>query len=108
LLWENLEVGFQNPKRSFGIQRVKPQPSSMKAISDSERILQMAVDGIPRVAQAIPTIPIGDSARALKAVERSYCQTALDAGYSETQAEGWAAALMFQMRAEMEKQKSSG
>lgn len=80
----------------------------MKPTSYSERILQMAVAGVPRVAQAIAEIPVEDRARALGAAERSYCQTALDAGYRETQAEGWASALVFQMRAEMEKQKSSG
>ena len=63
----------------------------------------MAVLGIPRVAQAIAEIPVERRARALQAAERSYCQTALDAGYRETQAEGWAAALMFQLRAEMER-----
>ena len=68
----------------------------MKSSSDSERILQMAVLGIPHVAQAIAEIPVKDRAKALQAAERSYCQTALDAGYRETQAEGWAAALMFQ------------
>ena len=68
----------------------------------------MAVDGIPRVAQAIAEIPVEDRTRALGAAERSYRQTALDAGYRETQAERWAAALTFQLRAETEKQKSPG
>jgi hypothetical protein len=74
----------------------------MKSSSESERTLQMAVAGIPRVAQAIAAIPVEDRPRALEAAERSYCRTALDAGYGEAQAEGWAAALMSQLRAEME------
>jgi hypothetical protein len=51
-------------------------------------------------------MPAEDRARALEAAERSYCQTALDLGYGEAQAESWAAALMFRLRAEMEKQRS--
>jgi hypothetical protein len=74
----------------------------MKPISDSERILQMAIGGIARVAHVIGAMPIEDRAKALEAAERSYCQTALGVGYSETQAEGWAAALISQIRAEME------
>lgn len=77
----------------------------MTSSSESERILEMAAAGIPRVAQAIAAISVEDRIKALEAAERSYCQTALDIGYGEAQAEGWAAALMFQLRAELEKQK---
>jgi hypothetical protein len=80
----------------------------MKSSLDSERILQMAAAGIPRVAQAIAAMPVSDWSTALAAAERSYYQTALDAGYGDTQAEGWAAALIFQLRAEMENQKPAG
>jgi hypothetical protein len=40
-----------------------------------------------RVAQAIAAMPAEERARALEAAERSYCQTALDLGYGEAQAE---------------------
>jgi len=78
---------------------------AMTSSSESERILEMAAAGIPRVAQAIAAISVEDRIKALEAAERSYCQTALDIAYGEAQAEGWAAALMFQLRAELEKQK---
>ena len=78
----------------------------MASNSESEQILEMAIAGISRVAQAIAAMPAEDRARALEAAERSYCQTALDLGYGEAQAESWAAALMFRLRAEIEKQKS--
>ena len=71
----------------------------MASNSESEQILEMAIAGISRVAQAIAAMPAEDRARALEAAERSYCQTALDLGYGETQAESWAAALMFRLRA---------
>ena len=66
----------------------------------------MAIAGISRVAQAIAAMPAEDRARALEAAERSYCQTAREFGYGDAEAESWAAALMFKLRAEIEKQKS--
>ena len=66
----------------------------MASNSESEQILEMAIAGISRVAQAIAAMPAEDRARALEAAERSYCQTALDLGYGEAQAESWAAALI--------------
>ena len=66
----------------------------MASNSESEQILEMAIAGISRVAQAIAVMPAEDRARALEAAERSYCQTALDLGYAEAQAESWAAALI--------------
>ena len=79
----------------------------MASNSESDQISEMAIAGISRVAQAIAAMPAEDSARALEAAERSYCQTALDLGYGEAQAESWAAALMFRLRAEVEKQNSA-
>ena len=61
----------------------------MASNSESEQILEMAIAGISRVAQAIAAMPAEDRARALEAAERSYCQTALDLGYAEAQAESW-------------------
>ena len=55
----------------------------------------------PRPSTALPLL------FGLEAAERSYCQTALDLGYGEAQAESWAAALMFRLRAEVEKQISA-
>ena len=76
----------------------------MASNSESEQILEMAIAGISRVAQAIAAMPAEDRARALEAAERSYWQTAREFGYGDAEAESWVAALMFRLRAEMEKQ----
>jgi hypothetical protein len=75
--------------------------NSMAPRSEDEEILEMAIDGISRVAEAIAAMPVEDRVKAFEAVERSYCETALDLGYEETQAQGWAAALMVRLRAEV-------
>ena len=66
----------------------------------------MAIAGISRVAQAIAAMPGEGRARTLEAAERSYWQTAREFGYGDAEAESWAAALMFKLRAEIDKQKS--
>ena len=65
-------------------------------------ILQAAVAGIPRLAQAIAAIPAEDRAIALTAVERSYLQTAKDLGGVDKFAQDWVSAVIFQLRAEIE------
>ena len=47
----------------------------MAASRDSERFLEEALSGIPRVAKAIADIPTALQQRALEAAERSYRQT---------------------------------
>jgi hypothetical protein len=74
----------------------------MKSNSDVSEFCKWRFAWIPCVAQTVAAMPIDDRATALEAAERSYCQTALDAGYRQTQLEGWAAALMFQLRAEVD------
>jgi len=63
-----------------------------------EEALENALAGISRVAQAVVELAAEDRARALQAAERSYCQTAQALGYGELQAQGWAAAVMSQLR----------
>lgn len=69
--------------------------------SRETEILQAAIDGIPRLAQAIAAIPEQDRAIALRAVERSYLQTAIDLGGADKFAQDWASAVMVQLRAEV-------
>jgi len=76
---------------------------SLRASSSQEaEILQAAVDGIPRLAQAIAGIPAQDRATALRAAEQSYLQTAKDLGGADKFAQDWASAVMLQLRAEVE------
>lgn len=71
----------------------------MTSMRSDEEALEKALAGISRVAQAVVALAAEDRARALQAAERSYCQTARALGYSERQAQGWAAAVMEQMLA---------
>ena len=100
-----LNCSYGGPKKVNILNSIR-SADVMASNSESEQILEMAIAGISRVALAIAAMPAEDRARALEAAERSYCQTALNLGYAEAQAESWVAALMFRLRAEMEKQKS--
>jgi hypothetical protein len=65
--------------------------------------LENVVIGLPRVAQALIALDSEDKERALAAVERAYQKAAAEFGYSPSQAEGWAAAIMVDLRAEIDK-----
>ena len=73
--------------------------------SQEAEILRAAVAGIPRVAQAIAAIPAEHRASAFDAAEHSYLQTAKDLGGADEFAENWAAAIMQQLRAEVEQRE---
>jgi len=73
----------------------------MASISEEEEILEAAVAGIPRVAEAVASIPEKARAKALTAVESTYRQTMLDLGYEEGPAESWVSTIMVRLQAEM-------
>ena len=75
----------------------------MESSLKREEVLESAIGGISRVAEAIAAIRGADRAKALDAVERSYRQTALDLGYREAAAQEWTAAVMFRLRTELAK-----
>ena len=70
--------------------------------SQEAKILQAAVAGIPRVAQAIAAIPAEHRASAFAAAERCYLQTAKDLGCADKFAQNWASAVMLQLQAQVE------
>lgn len=73
----------------------------MASILKDEEVLEAAVLGLPQVAHAIANLPDENRAVALKAVEQSYCTTALALGYGEHQAAGWAATVLVRLRTEV-------
>ena len=79
----------------------------MASISEEEKILEAAVTGIPRVAEAVASIPEKARAKALTAVESTYRQTMLDLGYEEGPAEGWVSAMMLRLQAEVTEQETA-
>jgi hypothetical protein len=70
---------------------------------EHEEILQAAMDGIHRVAVAIASLSEEQRERAFQAAEHSYEQTARDLGYPEQRAGVWVSAVMFRLRADVEK-----
>ena len=79
----------------------------MASISEEEEILEAAVTGIPRVAEAIASIPEKARAKALAAVESTYRQTMLDLGYEEGPAASWVSAMMLRLQAKVAEQEAA-
>ena len=76
----------------------------MASDSEAEKILEAAVAGIPRVAEAVASIPEEDRPKALEAVEGSYRQTVLDLGYEEGPVQSWVSAVMLRLQREVREQ----
>jgi hypothetical protein len=66
--------------------------------SEREKILEVAVAGIPRVANLIADFPTELREGALEVAERRYQQTVSDLGYAEADAQGWISVVMFRLR----------
>ena len=76
----------------------------MASSSEAEKILEAAIAGIPRVAEAVASIPEEDRPRALDAVEDSYRQTVRDLGYEEGPVQSWVSAVMLRLQREVKEQ----
>jgi hypothetical protein len=72
---------------------------------ESERVLQAAVAGIPRVAMTIAGIPTVFRERALAAVARSYQQTVRELGHTEADTQIWVSAVMLRLRSDVADQR---
>lgn len=79
----------------------------MASNSEEEEILEAAVNGIPRVAEVVASIPEKARAKALAAVESTYRQTMLDLGYEEGPAESWVSAMMLRLQAKVAEQETA-
>ena len=69
--------------------------------------LQAAIDGLPRVADALVAVPADARARAFTAVEDSYRQCACDLGYDDGEVQSWVGAMMFRLRNEVQARQSA-
>ena len=76
----------------------------MKPKLQDDGVLEKAIGGIPRVARTIVGLPPQERQKALDAVEYSYRETAVELGFGEGQARGWASVvmLMLSLQAEMQ------
>ena len=80
----------------------------MTSSSEAEEILQLAANGIPRVAQVIAEIPTEGRKLAFDAAEKSYRQTVDELGYEHDDAERCVAALMLRLHTEVVEQGVDG
>jgi hypothetical protein len=69
--------------------------------------LQGVISGLSRVAEAIAAVPANERSKALRAVEASYRQSALELGCSDSEARDWVTAIMFSLRTQVLGRRSS-
>lgn len=72
-----------------------------------DEALQAAIIGLPRVAEALAAVPSNTQPKAWAAVEGSYRRSALDLGYSDSEAQNWVDAIMFRLRSEAHARRPS-
>jgi ABC-type phosphate transport system permease subunit len=68
---------------------------TLQGMANQVEHLQGVISGLSRVAEAIAAIPANERSKALRAVEDSYRQSALELGYSDSEARDWVTAIMF-------------
>ena len=73
-----------------------------------QEAIESIVASLPVIAEHVSSIPDGQKATALDALERHYLQTALGLGYSEEPARSWVAALMAHLREQLELMSEPG
>ena len=82
--------------------------ASHQAPFEGQQALESIVASLPVMAEYVSSIPDGQKATALDALERHYLQTALGLGYSEEPARSWVAALMAHLREQLELMSAPG
>lgn len=71
---------------------------------DKEQVLEAAIGGLSRVAEAIVAVPTEARTKSLHAAENSYRRTARTWGYDEAEIDEWVSVIMFRLRAEVSAQ----
>ncbi|MGB3746231.1 MAG: hypothetical protein WBD11_17155 [Xanthobacteraceae bacterium] len=61
---------------------------------EKDEVLSSAIEGIPKIAELITTVPDEKRSLALQAAHQSYLQTARALGYAPPDAEEWASTVM--------------
>jgi hypothetical protein len=69
-------------------------------LDTKEQVLEVAITGVCRVAEAIVATPTEKRTKALDAAANSYRQTAQDLGYDQAEIQGWLQGIMFRLRTE--------
>jgi hypothetical protein len=74
-------------------------------LDTKEQVLEAAITGVCRVAEAIVATPTERRTKALDAAANSYRQTAQDLGYDEAEIHEWLHGIMFRLRTEVSAQE---
>jgi hypothetical protein len=82
--------------------------ASHQGLFEGQEALESIVASLPVMAEYVSSIPDGQKATALDALERHYLQTALGLGYSEEPARSWVAVLMAHLREQLELMSAPG
>jgi hypothetical protein len=77
----------------------------MSSRSERDEVLEAALARLPRVAEGIARMPPEKQAAAFDIAERTYLETAFESDYPEQAAKNWVSAVMFRLRAEVEKRR---
>jgi hypothetical protein len=70
-------------------------------LDTKEQVLEAAITGVFRVAEAIHATPTEKRTKALDAAANSYRQTAQDLAYDEAETREWLHGIMFRLRTEV-------
>jgi hypothetical protein len=79
---------------------------ALQGVGNQVTALQAVINGLSRVAEAIAAVPANERSKALTAVEASYRQSALELGYSDSEARDWVTAVMFSLRNQVHRRQS--
>ena len=74
-------------------------------LDTEEQVLEAAITGVCRVAEAIVATPTEKRTKALDAAANSYRQTAQDLGCDEADIQEWLQGIMFRLRTEVSAQE---
>jgi hypothetical protein len=74
---------------------------ALQGVANQVEALQGVINGLSRVAEAMAAVPANQRSKAMTAVEAIYRQSALELGYSDSEARDWVTAIMFSLQAQV-------
>jgi hypothetical protein len=80
---------------------------ALEGVANQVEVLQAVINGIPRIAEAIAAVAADERSKAFTAVEASHHQSALELGYSDSEARDWVTAIMFSLRTQVRARQPS-
>ena len=75
---------------------------------EKDEVLLAAIEGLPKVAELITTVPEKKRSLVLEAAQQSYVRTAQTLGYGEVDAQEWASTVMSMIRERIQSKRTDG